>query len=88
MEIKEYEVTITLEEYRNLLNSEFMYSDIMVYFFEIIEQAKLDYYREDLDINVSIKPLIKKYCKSQYLRRLNKLKEELANTCKEAKNNE
>lgn len=75
MENKIYEITITLDYYNDLKNTEFMYNDIMEEFKTIISNASINY-RKDLNIDEEFKHILKKYCRCQYLNKLNELKEQ------------
>lgn len=76
MENKIYDVTISLDDYNNLKNTEFMFNDIIEEFQTIISNANLNYSKDDLLIDGEFKPLLKKYCGYLYLNRLSELKEE------------
>lgn len=75
MENKIYEVTITLDYYNYLKNTEFMFNDIIGEFKTIISNAKINYCKDDLYIDEKFKPILKKYCGCQYFNKLNELKE-------------
>lgn len=75
MENKIYELTISLNDYNNLKNTEFMFNDIMDEFKTIISNARINYCKDDLYIDEEFKPILKKYCRCQYFNKLNELKE-------------
>ena len=75
MENKIYEITIPLKDYNNLKNYEFMYDDIMREFKVLIEDAELNYSKDDLNIDVKFRNLVKKYCQCSYKNRVEELKE-------------
>lgn len=82
MENKNYEITIPLQDYNNLKKYEFMFDNIISEFDFLIENAELNYSKDDLNIDVDFRNLLKKYCQYSYKRRIEKLKE------KENKDNE
>ena len=75
MENKIYEVTISLDDYNNLKNTEFMFNDIIEEFKTIISNARINYSKDDLSFNEEFKHILKKYCGCQYFNKLNELKE-------------
>ena len=75
MENKIYEVTISLDYYNYLKNTEFMFHDIIEEFKTIISNAKINYCKDDLLINGEFEHILKKYCGCQYFNKLNELKE-------------
>ncbi len=79
MENKIYEVTISLDDYNNLKNTEFMFNDIIGEFKTIISNAKINYCKDDLYIDEKFKPMLKKYCGCRYFNKLNELKEKKEN---------
>ena len=74
MENKIYEITIPLKDYNNLKNYEFMYDDIMREFKVLIEDAELNYSKDDLNIDVKFRNLVKKCCQCSYKNRVEELK--------------
>ena len=75
MENKIYEVTISLDYYNYLKNTEFMFNDIIGEFKTIISNANISYSKDDLYIDEEFKHILKKYCGYQYFNKLNELKE-------------
>ncbi len=79
MEEKIYEVTIPLDDYKELLIESFMFDDITTQLAEIISNANLDYTEKDLYMCEDLKRLCKKYCPKFFQARIEKLKEEEEN---------
>lgn len=72
---KIYEVTISLDDYNDLKNTEFMFNDIIEEFKTIILNARLNYCKDDLNFDGEFKPILKKYCGCLYKNRISELKE-------------
>ena len=69
-------VVLDLDTYDDLKTVEFMFDDIIETFKDIIDNASLSYYGTELMFDEGdLKKIVKKYCKSYYKNKLEKLTE-------------
>ena len=69
-------VVLDLDNYDDLKTVEFMFDDIIETFKDIIDNASLSYYGTELMFDEGdLKKIVKKYCKSYYKNKLEKLTE-------------
>ena len=72
-------VTIDLSTYDYLKDCEFKFNNLIQELELIIEDATLNYLKDDLSFDKEFRYILKKYCNSQYLMKLDILKKELDN---------